>query len=75
MQPRPVIGVGPAMIEHIFAHGMGFQIGGRGGGETAVRILDENMRAVPAGPRANRFGCLERFQKAWVIKGLNRSAS
>src|SRR5208283_1976118 len=64
MQPRPVIGISPAMIEHIFAHGMGFQIGWRGGGKTAARILDENMRAGPTGPRSNRFGGFERLQES-----------
>ena len=52
-QSRAVIGIGPAMIEDVLAHGMGLQIGRRGGGETAAGVLDKNMRAAPAGSRTN----------------------
>ena len=67
-QSRAVIGIGPAMIEYVLAHGMGLQIGRRGGGETAAGVLDENMRAGPAGSRANRLRSLKSRQEGMGYK-------
>src|SRR3984893_18757770 len=56
------------MIEYVLAHGMGLQIGRRGGGETAPRVLDKNMRADPAGSRTNRLRRLKRRQERMGYK-------
>src|ERR1700730_7534503 len=56
------------MIEDVLAHGMGLQIGRRGGGETATGVLDKNMRAGPAGSRTNRLRRLKRRQEGMGYK-------
>ncbi len=44
-----LIGIGPAMIEHIFALAVRFQIAGHAGGKRAVAVLEQQMARQPAG--------------------------
>ena len=48
--PGPLPRIRPAMIEHIFALAMGFEIGRRRRGNL-TRAFDQNRQLRPAGPR------------------------
>ncbi|GIK82231.1 MAG: hypothetical protein BroJett024_33360 [Alphaproteobacteria bacterium] len=50
----PHIGLGPALVENVFAPGVGLQIAGDDPDELAAGILRDEMLGEPAGPRANR---------------------
>ena len=60
---RAFIGVGPGMIEHIFALAMALEIRGRGSDDPAGRILNDHMRRRPAGTAAGGTGGLERMKE------------
>src|SRR6185369_17779604 len=56
-------GVGPAMIEHIFALAVDLEIGGRCGKEVRSVVLDEDRRGSPASAPTDASRILEGRQK------------
>jgi hypothetical protein len=61
--PGPLVGVGPGMVEHIFALAVALEVAGRGGDHAPARILDRKMRRRPAGAAADRARGFERVQE------------
>ena len=57
------IGIGPGMVEHVLAHGMGLQIAGRGAEELVRLVLDQHMHGRPAGLAADAARIFERREK------------
>ena len=53
-----LIGVGPGVVEDIFALAVRLEIGRRGGDEAAARVFDQHMRRRPARAAADRAGVL-----------------
>jgi len=60
---HPLVGLRPILVEHIFAQAVRLEIGGRGGDQTSVRVLDENISGRPARAGADRFRSFQREQK------------
>ena len=64
-------GVGPALIEDIFALGVPFGVAGRDAEDVALGSLGDQVLRLPAGPRADRFRLFKRRQEGvrykWVI--------
>ena len=58
----PLVGVGPAVVEDIFALAVALEIAGHGAEQVAVRVLHEEMVTEPAGLGRGRAGFLERRQ-------------
>ncbi len=57
------IGVGPAVVEDVFAHGMAFQVAGHDRGRPAVGAVEHQVLAEPAGLAGGRAGFLQRPQE------------
>ena len=55
-----LIGVGPGVIEDIFAIGVGFQIAGHAGGDAASGVLEDEMLRQPAGSARRRSALFQR---------------
>src|SRR5690348_1683454 len=68
-------GLSPAMIEDVFAAGMGFDVTGRGTEETALTVLREQVTRLPSGPATDRARFLERRQKFMRNKWVRRLSS
>ena len=58
-----LVGVGPGVVEHIFALAVALEIAGRGGDDPPARVLDHDMRRRPARSPADRARRLQRVQK------------
>ena len=56
-----LIGLGPAVVEDVFALRMRFQIAGHDAEDGAVGGLGDQVLRLPAGPRGGRAGCFERM--------------
>ena len=67
-----VIGIGPGMVEDIFAHGMGLEIAGRGAEELFRVVLDQHMHGRPAGLCTDAAGILERREEGVRDEGVER---
>ena len=71
---RPRIGLGPAMIENIFALRMALGVGRRGGdGVMASSSTSTCISSSPSAAPAHRPDCSKASRKAWLMNGLNRS--
>ena len=55
-----LIGVGPAMVEDVFAHGMALQVAGHDRRRAAVGAVEHEVLAEPAGLARGRAGFLQR---------------
>ena len=55
-----LVGVGPGMVEHIFALAVALEIGRRRGDEAARGVFDDDMGGDPAGAPTHRARLLER---------------
>ena len=70
------IGVGPAMVEDIFALAVRFQIARHAGDQRSRRILEEKMLRQPAGLARGGAAVLQRAEKSmrdeWVIEPRRR---
>src|SRR3546814_2981319 len=53
---RPFPGVGPAMVEHIFALAVGLAVKRRGSGDPPVRPVDHQRQGLPAAMAADAAG-------------------
>ena len=58
-----LIGVGPGVVEDVFALAVRLEVGRRGGDEPAVGVLDDHMGRRPAGSPADRPEFLQRAQE------------
>ncbi len=67
-----VIGLGPAVVEHIFALAVGFDVERRGGEDGPGAILDHQVLRQPAGLAPDRSGLLQRVQKGVADKRVFR---
>ena len=56
----PFVGVGPAVIENVFALRMRFCVTGRRAEKLAARIFDQQMHGLPAGTLPSRAGFFKR---------------
>ena len=54
-----LVGIGPGVVEHVFALAVALQIAGRGGDHASARIFNRQVRRRPAGAAADRAGGLE----------------
>ena len=63
-------GVGPAVVEHIFALAVGLEIGRRGGEQVGRIVLDEDRRRSPARALADAPRFLERRQEGVADEGI-----
>src|ERR1700722_15835782 len=69
------ISLGPAVVEHVFAVGVAFQIHRRRGHEIAVAVFEREMLRQPAGFGAGRVRFLERIEEGVADKGIVRSGA
>ncbi len=58
-----LVGVGPGVVEHVFALAVALEIAGGGGDHAPARVLDDDMRRRPARAAADRAGGLKRVEK------------
>ena len=58
-----LIGVGPAMIEHVLALAVRFQIAGHAADQRAACVLEHKMLRQPAGLGGGRAAVLQRLEK------------
>ena len=56
-------GLGPAVVEDVFAARMALHVAGRGAEQGALRVLREQVARLPAGPAADRIRLFKRGQK------------
>ena len=68
-----LIGVGPGVIENIFAVGMRFQIAGHAGGDAASCVLQNEMLRQPAGRARRRSALFQRVQKGMADERVVRA--
>ena len=71
---RALIGLGPTVVEDIFALAMGLQVGRRRRDEPAAGIFHEHMRGRPAGTPAHRTRLLQRKEKRMRDEGIESLA-
>ena len=67
-----LVGLGPAVVEHVFAARMGFQVAGRGAQKAPLGVLGQQVARLPAGAVADATRGFKRSQKIvrnkWVIE-------
>jgi len=69
--PGAFIGLRPAMVEDIFAAGMGFHVARDGAEEVALSVFGDEVHGLPTDAGPDRLRELERGQEIvrdkWVI--------